>query len=375
MKKINWFQRLFLGWDTLVKIIKESDGKSEKENEELFSLRSDVKNLNERIDEKKKEIINLIESYKNTSELQTKMISEKQEQINELTSKVIQAQTEGKELRNIANDSNREISLRDKEIETLREKILLRKNDNDHIKREINEKLKTLSKIDKTFFGKAGNKGKGELGEMQVKTILEKMDFNPNFWIENLKVGKSIVEFAIRAGIDEKWIPVDSKVIEAEIIDGKVVIDESYKGRVKKAAKEITKYIGKNNTTHYGVLVLPNDSIYAELFNNFPTFFQEISDEFKVQINSPSTFIQSAWNISNIIDIYNRIHQDEEIYDDMISAINTVNKFASSLNKVHKNFNIAMDSHYPALQNKQTKLIKRLTKSGKLKELPKLNKK
>jgi len=35
-------------------------------------------------------------------------------------------------------------------------------------------KLKPLEKIEKTFFGKTGNKGKGELGEMQLETILEK---------------------------------------------------------------------------------------------------------------------------------------------------------------------------------------------------------
>ncbi len=187
-----------------------------------------------------------------------------------------------------------------------------------------------MNKIEKTFFTSSGNKGKGELVELQLKTLLQKSGLDNNIWIENLTVGKNIVEFTIQSGNeDEKWIPIDSKVLETEIDEEthKIIVDQKYKSKVLAQVKSITKYLGKSNTADYGLLVLQNDEVYMELYNEFPSFFKEVIEEHKVYITSPSSFVQITWSIANIIKIYERVHKDEMIYDQMVSILESVNKF------------------------------------------------
>ena len=356
MKKINWFSRLFMSWDSLSEYMREDS----KDNREVIELSAENKHLKE-----------LITEIKSASTENISRISEKQAEIAKLLEKLSMSEAEKEASKTTNNSQREELVLRRAQIESLQEKLVERRNDLDMLKKDINEKLSPLKRIQKTFFAESGNKGKGELGEMQVKSILQKSGLEDELWTENLIVGNKQVEFAIKSGENEKWIPVDSKVLDTEVDDnGKIIIDKNYSSRVKTQVKEITKYLGKSNTADYGLLVLQNDSIYISLFENEPLLFQEMITKHKVYVCSPSSFVQFAWSVSHILDIYEKVHNDEEIYEQMVDTLTTITKLSNSLVKVHKDFNIAMTTHYPTLQSRQNKLQKKLSKDGKIKELP-----
>lgn len=299
MKKINWFSRLFMSW---------------KQIESFINDNSDTDVLAARLDEKEKQISKLEEALEKKNE-STKFIETLYKKL-ELQNQELTSINKAAEA--VKNDNNKKINSQEDMIKSLQEKLMFRQSEMDKLKKDIHDRLGTLNKIEKTFFGKSGNKGKGELGEMQLKTMLQKSGLDDDYWIENLIVGSSQVEFAIRSGEDEKWIPVDSKVLDTDHNeDGTIVLDEQYRQRVSVQAKNITKYLGKKNTAEYGLLVLQNDSIYLKLYEMYPLFFQETIQKYKIYICSPSSFIQFAWSISHILDIYKRVHKDEKIYDDM----------------------------------------------------------
>ena len=345
--KISWFKRLFMSWEAIEKHINDcrNDKFSDLQREYIDNIKQQITDKDQNIQDLKITISKLerdLERYKFDSESKTSALSKKEQVIFELRSQVgaIKSKLDEK----IAHNAN--------------------------IQEEINHKLSTLSKIERTFFAASGNKGKGELGEMQVKTILSKSGLSPDFWVENLQVGSATVEFAMRSAERDKWIPVDSKVLDPKLDDeGKAIIDKSYKTKVKTQAKEISKYLNKTNTSGYGILVLQSDSIYMNLYDTFPHFFQEVLRDHQVHIASPSSFVQAAWSISQIVDIYEQIHGDQKIYQEMLSALNTVTKFANTLQKVHVEFNKAMNSHYPALEKKQLKLSNKLEKTGKITDI------
>lgn len=77
--------------------------------------------------------------------------------------------------------------------------------------------------------------------------------------------------------------------------------------------------------------------------------------------------------MSNILDIYRKIHKDEKLFDDVVDVLTTVNKLSASLVATHKSFNTAMDTHYPTLARRQNALVKKMVKDNKIKALPNLN--
>ena len=341
MKKLNWFTRLFMSFDQLKEYFNQdnNDAQTVDTVKELYESR--VKELSERNDE-----------LKNSVTILNDKLTRYEQDI------------KNKEENFVAKDND--IHKLKTEIEGLRVRLEERNNENKLIKDDIRDQLVTIGKIEKTFFSNTGNKGKGELGERQVKTILEKSGLDRDMWEENITVGSKSVEFGMKSGEEGKFIPIDSKVLDAQLDeDGHIVIDDKYKNKVATQAKSVSEYLGKKNTADYGVLVLQGDDLYIKLFEEYPTFFNEMIDKHRVFIMSPSTFIQTAYSISNIIKIYKRVKNDEEIYDEIRSALDTTAKFAKSLEKTHADFNKAMNSHYPALAKKHTALVKKLEKEGK----------
>ncbi|TCG11578.1 DNA recombination protein RmuC [Mycoplasma todarodis] len=358
MIKINWFARLFMSWKKLEEHITSNNSN----DKEMAVMKTQLRMTEQRLEEitKQKDELNVF-------------LTEVKNEKNEISRK-LELQTHDFEVaKQKEQESNISISEKLQEIEVLKDRIRDERTNLEYYKKQINDKLIPLNKIEKTFFASSGNKGKGELGELQLKTLLQKSGLDNNIWVENLTVGKNVVEFAIQSGNeDEKWIPIDSKVLETEIDPdtNKIIVDQKYKNKVLAQVKTITKYLGKSNTADYGLLVLQNDEIYMKLYNEFPSFFKEVIEEHKVYITSPSSFVQITWSIANIIKIYERVHKDEMIYDQMVSILESVNKFSNKLASTHKEFNIAMTTHYPTIQKKQNNLVKKLVKEGKIKELP-----
>lgn len=348
MNRLSWFKRLFMSYEAL-----QAHFASSKDDAALNQSLNDQINLLKQ---------SLIDKDATIADLRaiTQRLSRELDQIK------FASEAKDKEL----NEKNSSITHLRETLAEIKGKLDEKAREQELTKRDISDKLGTLYKIEKTFFAQTGNKGKGELGELQVKSILEKSGLTNDFWTENLQVGSSSVEFAIKSGSQDQWIPVDSKVLDAEVDEeNNVIIDDSYAKRVVTQAKEVAKYLGKKNTANYGILVLQSDAIYMKLYDKDPSFFHRVISEHKIHIASPSIFVQFAWSISNILDIYERVHNDEKIYEDMIDALVSVEKFANKLFAVHKDFNIAMNSHYPTIASRTNNLTKRLVKSDKLSEV------
>ncbi|MCK5807252.1 MAG: DNA recombination protein RmuC [Mycoplasmataceae bacterium] len=354
MKKISWLKRIFMSWDSLEKYFNNTEVSFQPNSvsEDLY------KQTLETLEERKIRI----EEYKVQLDEAKRLITKLETEASSASDQLVNERHQANELRT--------------QINRIKVQLDERSNENNIIKNDIRDQLKTIGKIEKTFFASTGNKGKGELGERQVKMILETAGMSKDMWVENLQVGNTTVEFAIQSGSEGKYIPIDSKVLETDTDEyGKIIIDDKYRNKVKSQVAAVAKYLSKSNTTDYGILVLQSDSVYMKLFEEYRGFMEEMLRDFKINITSPSSFLQNAWSISHILDIYKKVHNDEKIYSDMASALESVSKFANSLSKVHKDFNIAMNSHYPALEKKHTILTKRLVKADKIKAIPKIEEK
>ncbi len=352
-----------MSWDAIEhEILKNASGAQESQIT-IARLETENKNLSM-----------LIGEFKLWREANTKELQEKISRTSYLEQELHKVQTSLSHTNDEKNRVESKVGLSEQKILDLQDKLANFKNDHEKLKIEISKKLDPLTKIEKTFFASSGNKGKGELGERQLKNWLEKSGMDPEMWAENLVVGSNQVEFAIKADLNDKWIPVDSKVLDPEFDeDNNFIINDNYKNKVHTQVKEVAKYLGKTNTADYGLLVLQNDNIYIKLFDEYPAFFEQMIKDYKIFICSPSTFIQFAWTMSNILDIYKKIHKDEKLFDEVVEVLMTVNKLSSSLASTHKHFNIAMDTHYATLTKRQNALVKKMHKEDKIKALPNLN--
>ena len=349
MPKLNFIQRLFWSSEKIKNYFLENTNIN---NEEFKSLIDAQKLL---IDEQKARIL------------------DKDKIIGEIKEKLIREEEISKNASFQTNELKEKIHVYESKRFELEKELNIVRNEKNEISKKINSKLETLTKIETTFFGKTGNKGKGMLGEMQLSKLLEVSGLPQDFYVNNLQVNSNIVEFAIKSGIKGKWIPVDSKVIDVDIDDNQVIIiTDKYIAKVKNAVKEISKYLSKSNTTDYGLLVIQSDEIYMKLYEYNPAFFQNMIRDYKIHISSPSSFINYSSSISHILDIYSKVHNEEKLYKEIIALMETTRKFADNMQKSYKTFKVAMESHYPALENKHKKIKKTIDTNEQFKAIKSL---
>src|SRR5690606_25682105 len=145
-------------------------------------------------------------------------------------------------------------------------------------------------------------KSRGILGEYQLANILEDLLTNEQY-AKNVKTkpnSGAIVEFAVKMPNNnhlEKtlWLPIDSKfpkedyeaLVDAYDDGDAQKIEElkkSFKAAIVKNARDIKeKYIDPPNTTEYGIMFLPFESLYAEVLRT-PGLFESIQREYKVTV-------------------------------------------------------------------------------------------
>jgi len=148
----------------------------------------------------------------------------------------------------------------------------------------------------------------GGMGEVQLEALLSQM-LSPEQFEKNAHPNpsnpKKVVEFAVKIPSktsDDEFVllPIDSKYPSAvwdklslayENAD-KVEIEKQKKALVtdiKNMAKDIKeKYIEVPYTTDFGLMFLPFEGLFAEVMR-IPGLFQQIQDECKVTITSPTT--------------------------------------------------------------------------------------
>ncbi len=150
-------------------------------------------------------------------------------------------------------------------------------------------------------------KSRGILGEYQLQNLIEDLLTNEQYE-KNVKTkagSGALVEFAIKmphGNNFEKtlWLPIDSKfpkedyeaLVEAYEKGNLEKIEEYRKAFVKgirKNAQDIReKYIDPPNTTEYGIMFLPYESLFGEVLRT-PGLFEQLQKEYKITITGPTT--------------------------------------------------------------------------------------
>lgn len=149
-------------------------------------------------------------------------------------------------------------------------------------------------------------KTRGVLGEYQLGNILEQMLTSDQYSrnVATKKGSQAHVEYAIRLpGRDQEgdvWIPVDSKfpMEPYEILLGAYdtgdpqQIETAQKTLVKAVegfARDISeKYIDPPNTTDFGIMFLPVESLYAEVLRH-PGLFEKLQRNHRITVTGPTT--------------------------------------------------------------------------------------
>lgn len=150
-------------------------------------------------------------------------------------------------------------------------------------------------------------KSRGILGEYQLANLLEDLLTNEQYQ-KNVKTkpnSGAIVEFAIKMPNNNNlektlWLPIDSKFPKEDYESLVDAYDEgniekieefkkSFKNAIIKNAKDIKeKYVDPPNTTEYGIMFLPFESLYAEVLRT-PGLFETVQKEYKITITGPTT--------------------------------------------------------------------------------------
>jgi DNA recombination protein RmuC len=150
-------------------------------------------------------------------------------------------------------------------------------------------------------------KSRGVLGEYQLQNIIEDLLTNDQYEKNvKTKVGSgAVVEFAIKMPNGNNlektlWLPIDSKfpkedyealadAYEKGDVDKIEAHRKAFVSGIKKNAKEIKeKYIDPPNTTEYGIMFLPYESLFGEVLR-IPGLFEQIQKEYKITITGPTT--------------------------------------------------------------------------------------
>lgn len=227
-------------------------------------------------------------------------------------------------------------------------------------------------------------KSRGVLGEYQLANILEDLLTNEQYG-KNIKTKRgsgAMVEFAIKmpgSSTDHKtlWLPIDSKfpkedyealvdAYDAGDVEKIEMLRKSFRLGILKNAKDIKeKYIDPPNTTEYGIMFLPFESLYAEVLRT-PGLFETLQKDYKITVTGPATL--SA--LLNALQMGFRTlaieKRSSEVWDLLSKVKNEFNLFGNILDKTKKKLQEATNTIDQA--GTRSRAIERQLK--KVQELP-----
>ncbi|NOQ50356.1 MAG: DNA recombination protein RmuC [Mycoplasmataceae bacterium] len=216
----------------------------------------------------------------------------------------------------------------------------------------------SIDSLLRIFNGSTGKQGK--IAERILEQRLE--DYfgvdDQELWRKNLQIkGGAIVEFAIRTSInDDKWVPVDSKnLIPTKDESGKYFVDQDYVKRIKTQVNLILKYINKENTASYALLVLPADWILEDLMIDFQEDIRSFVQK-RVFITSRSTFIQLVQATSGMKNDLALAAKVGVIIKQIEIVEKHIKNFSKSVDAGIRQINIGFDKHYPNITKSFAKL-------------------
>ncbi len=203
---------------------------------------------------------------------------------------------------------------------------------------------------------KSSTGSQGKLSEKKLEQVFRGIfGEEGETWTTNLQVGDGRVEFAIKPDpTKDKWVPVDSKSLVPEVDENnEFVLDSKYYASVKKAGNDISeKYVSKNNTESYGIMVLPSEGIYNEIFySGNESLIKDLSDK-NIFITSPSNFIQFATTVYKLNERMNIVEKSKEIVSEISTAFDHLVNFHNNAKEGVQKINLAFDKHLPKATNK-----------------------
>ena len=226
-------------------------------------------------------------------------------------------------------------------------------------------------------------KTRGTWGEAQLGNLIEEI-FTPDQYEKNVKTKKTSkenVEYAIKLPGNEDgkhiWLPIDAKfpledyqkLIEAQDRGDIISVEEfgkSLENRIKAEAKDIRdKYIDIPNTTDFGILFVPTESLYAEILRR-PGLYELLRKDYKVIITGPTT-IQVILNSLQVgFRTLNIQKRSGEVWTVLSTIKNEFGKFGDLLEKTHKKIQEAGNTIEDAVT--KTRTIEK--KLNKVQDLP-----
>lgn len=221
-------------------------------------------------------------------------------------------------------------------------------------------------------------KTRGTWGEAQLGNLIEEI-FTLDQYEKNVrtkKTSKDSVEYAIKLPGNEDgkhiWLPIDAKfpledyqkLIEAQDRGDTISVEEfskSLENRIKAEAKDIRdKYIDVPNTTDFGILFVPTESLYAEILRR-PGLYELLRKDYKVIITGPTT-IQVILNSLQVgFRTLNIQKRSGEVWTVLSTIKNEFGKFGDLLEKTHKKIQEAGNTIEDAVTKTRT-IEKKLSK-------------
>lgn len=201
-------------------------------------------------------------------------------------------------------------------------------------------------------------KVRGMLGEAQLGALLEQFltaeQFGENVAIKPRSAER--VEFAVKLpGVESGeyiWLPIDSKfpiedyqrLQEAYESGDKLAWEASgkaFEARVLQHAADISsKYIDVPNTTEFGLMFLPFESLYGEAIRR-PGLFQNVQSKYHITIVGPTTLAAFLNSLQVGFKTLAITKQSGEVWK-VLGAIKTeFQKFGDAVSKVEKNLETA----------------------------------
>jgi len=227
-------------------------------------------------------------------------------------------------------------------------------------------------------------KTRGIWGEIQLGNIIDEILTPEQYETNVITKHKSNdrVEFAIKLpGNDPNntkiYLPIDAKfpqedyqrLIDAADAGDKTLVDAARKAleiRVKSEAKSIKeKYIDPPNTTDFGIMFLPTESLYAEV-TKIPNLIEVLQRDYRVVITGPTTLVALLNSLQMGFRTLAIEKRSSEIWT-LLGAVKTeFGKFGDILDKTQKKLQEATNTIENA--SKKTRTIQ--SKLKKVQELP-----
>ena len=228
-------------------------------------------------------------------------------------------------------------------------------------------------------------KSRGYWGEIQLGNIIEEL-LTPDQFGKNVatKKGSSeIVEYAVKlpgrgeAKDEVVWLPIDAKfpledyyrLLDAHEKGDDKLAEEAHQKlaqRIKGQAKDIRdKYLDPPQTTDFGIMFLPTESLFAEVLR-IPGLCEELQRTFRVSVAGPTTLAALLNSLSMGFRTLAIEKRSSEVWK-LLSAVKTeFGKFGDLLDKTSKKLQEA--SNQIDFAARKTRTIER--KLRKVEQLP-----